>query len=133
MPMPETDYAPCDPRQSTGMVAALMTEIALHLGALARDGTEHAIDLRSLPLSEADREQLEHALGRGEIVAELQVAGLSEVWETRYAGVWWIRHRGAEKRISSEEIAICRVPEILKAHIADITEAARKLTQENDA
>lgn len=125
--------APCGPGHSTGMAASLMSEIARHLASLSLNGTEHAIDLHSLPLTDADREDLEQALGRGEVQVELDIAGRSEIWETRYAGAWWIRHRGAEGRISSEEIAICRVPEILKSHTADIAESARRLAKENQA
>jgi hydrogenase-1 operon protein HyaF len=115
------------------MAASLMSEIARRLASLALNGTEHAIDLHSLPLSDADRAELEQVLGRGEVQLELDIAGRSEIWETRYAGAWWIRHRGAGGRISSEEIAICRVPEILKSHSADIAESARRLAKENQA
>ena len=123
---------PCNPEATTGMTDALMTEIARHLAALALNGTETAIDLRSLPLSDADRQELEQRLGKGEVTAELQVAGASEVWETRFAGAWWIRHRGAGGQVSSEEIEICQVPEILKAHPADIAESAQRLAKENE-
>ena len=65
------------------------------LEALAESGQAGSIDLRSLPLSDADRAQLEELLGRGEVQAKLDLAGASEVWETTYPGVWWIRHKGA--------------------------------------
>ena len=107
-----------------------MTEISTLLAALSESGQAASIDLRSLPLSDADREELEEALGRGEVRAELDIAGASEVWETRYPGVWWIRHRGAGDKIASEEISVCRVPEILITHPVDIQAAAGRLRQE---
>lgn len=119
--------APCQTSQLTGMAHSVMAEVARLLEALANDGQTGSIDLRSLPLTDADRQQLEELLGRGEVVAELEVAGRSSVWETAYPGAWWIRHRGAEDKISSEEIAVCPVPEILVTHAADIESAATRL------
>jgi hydrogenase-1 operon protein HyaF len=100
------------------------------LEALAADGTTSSIDLRSLPLTDADRQQLEEMLGRGEVSAELEVAGRSSIWETAYAGAWWVRHRGAGDKISSEEIMVCPIPEILITHAADIESAAHRIKQE---
>lgn len=112
------------------MARSVLTEIGTLLRTLSESGQAGSIDLRSLPLSDADRAELEEALGRGEVRAELDIAGDSEVWETRYPGVWWIRHRGAGGKISSEEIAVCRVPEILITHPVDIEAAAGRLHQE---
>ena len=43
-------------------------------------------------MAQVDRDQLEQLLGRGEVQARLEIAGPSEIWETAYAGVWWVRH-----------------------------------------
>jgi hydrogenase-1 operon protein HyaF len=112
---------------TTGMTRSVMSEISTLLERLAEHGEESAIDLRSLPLTEADRAQLEELLGRGEVRAELILAGESEVWETAYPGAWWIRHRGAGGKIASEEIAVCRIPEILVTHPVDIEAAAARI------
>jgi hydrogenase-1 operon protein HyaF len=109
------------------MAWSVLAEVVRLLERLAAGGEPGLIDLRSLPLTDADREQLESLLGRGEVCADLDLAGRSEVWETAYAGAWWIRHRGAGDRIASEEIAVCSVPEILKTHMADIQAGARRL------
>lgn len=122
-----TGGAPCQTENLTGMARSVMAEVARMLESLAEDGTTGSIDLRSLPLTEADRLQLEELLGRGEVAAELELAGSSTVWETAYAGAWWIRHRGAEDKISSEEIAVCAVPDILVTHHADIAAAASRI------
>ena len=113
----------------TGVARAVLSEIALLLENLAATGQAGAIDLRSLPLTEADRAELEEHLGRGEVEARLAVVGASEVWETAYAGVWWIRHLGAEGEIASETIAVTRVPEILMTHPADVEAAAARLQE----
>jgi hydrogenase-1 operon protein HyaF len=125
-----TGGAPCQTENTTGMARSVLSEVARMLESLATDGTTGSIDLRSLPLTEADRKQLEELLGRGEVVAELELAGRSTVWETTYAGAWWIRHRGAGDKVSSEEIAICPIPDILVTHPADIESAAKRIKQE---
>ncbi|MBT8049857.1 MAG: hydrogenase expression/formation protein [Xanthomonadales bacterium] len=122
--------APCQTENVTGMARSVLSEISGMLQALANNETAGSVDLRSLPLTQADRRQLEDALGRGEVAVELELAGRSSIWETRYAGVWWIRHRGAQEKVSSEEISVCRVPDILTSQPADITAAALRLQQE---
>jgi hydrogenase-1 operon protein HyaF len=119
--------AHCQTGLVTGMALSIMAEIARMLEALADKGESGSIDLRSLPLTNADRDQLEELMGRGEVKAELEVSGDSTVWETSYPGAWWIRHRGAGGKISSEEISICAVPAILSAHPADIEAAANRI------
>lgn len=125
-----SESAPCQTEMNTGMAHAVLTEVARMLEALAQKGEHSSIDLRSLPLTEADRGELELLLGRGEVQAELDVSGRSEIWETAYAGAWWIRHRGAGDTISSEEIAVCPVPEILSAHADDIESAAQRIQKD---
>lgn len=125
-----TAAAPCQTENVTGMARSILSEISKLLQALATNESTGSIDLRSLPLTEADRRQLEEALGRGEVSLDLELAGRSSIWETGYPGVWWIRHRGAQDKVSSEEIAVCRVPDILKSHPADVSAAALRLQQE---
>ena len=122
--------APCLSDRATGMALSVLAEIGRMLEALSESGQAGAIDLRSLPLSDVDRAQLEEVLGRGEVRAELELAGNSEVWETTYPGVWWIRHRGAGDKIATEEISVCAVPEILITHPVDIKAAAGRLREE---
>lgn len=112
------------------MALSVLAEVGRMLEALADSGQTDSIDLRSLPLTDADRKQLEDMLGHGEVHAELDVAGKSEVWETSYPGAWWIRHRGAGNKIASEEIAICPIPEILITHPVDIEAAAARVRRE---
>ena len=118
---------PCLNGKHTGMAWSILAEIGQLLEALSANGEAGSIDLRSLPMTDADREQLEELLGRGEVQADLDLAGASEVWETSYAGVWWIRHKGAGDKIASEEIAVTAVPEILITHPVDIEAAATRL------
>jgi hydrogenase-1 operon protein HyaF len=128
--MSRDSAAPCLSERATGMALSVLTEILQMLNALHESGEGGAIDLRSLPLSDADRKELEEALGHGEVHAEMDLAGESEVWETTYPGVWWIRHRGAGGKIATEEISVCRIPEILITHPVDIEAAAARLKKE---
>ena len=128
--MGHPDEAPCLSDRATGMALSVLAEIGRMLEALVESGQVGSIDLRSLPLSDVDRAQLEEVLGRGEVRAQLDLAGESEVWETTYPGVWWIRHRGAGGKIATEEISVCRIPEIMLTHPVDIEAAAGRLRKE---
>jgi HupH hydrogenase expression protein, C-terminal conserved region len=114
----------------TGLAESLLQEIAQLLTTLGESGQPAAIDLRSLPMTEADRSELEERLGRGEVDILLTVAGKSEIWETQYAGVWWVRHFGADDRVAAERIEITACPQILVTHDADIAAACARLRDE---
>lgn len=122
--------APCMTEQATGMALSVFAEVGRLLETLAESGQAGSIDLRSLPLTDADRGQLEELLGKGEVRVEMELAGPSEIWETSYPGAWWIRHRGAGGKIASEEISVCPVPEILITHAADIAAGSRRLREQ---
>lgn len=123
---------PCLDERTTGMAYSVLAEIGRLLETLAETGQAGAIDLRSLPLTEADRTQLHELLGPGEVSADLEVGGRSTARETAFAGVWWVTHRGAGDKVASEEIAVCPVPSILVSHPADIAAAARRMRQTLD-
>ncbi len=96
-----------------GGVAAVAYEIVNLLERLATDGECGAIDLRSLPMTVADRLRLQEFLGSGEVRAEIDADGPSVVRETAIAGVWWSEHRNSRGELVAELIEVCRVPEIL--------------------
>ncbi|MEZ5841508.1 MAG: hydrogenase expression/formation C-terminal domain-containing protein [Hyphomicrobiales bacterium] len=124
--MNNTVPLPC-PDAPASLLRPVLAEIAALLERLAATGESGRIDLASLPLGPGDAAALEEALGTGEVMAELLVAGRSTVRETAYAGVWWVRHFGGDDQIATETIEITRVPEILLSHPADIAAAARRL------
>ncbi|ARE38822.1 Hydrogenase maturation factor HoxQ [Rhodovulum sp. P5] len=109
------------------MVLSLLAELARHLDHLALTGEPAAIDLRSLPITPQGRERLEATLGRGEVTATIQSGGRSEVAETAYPGLWWVRHLGAGDRLLTERLEIATVPEALAAAPADIAAASARL------
>lgn len=107
---------------------AVLRELARLLDGLAADPeAEATIDLRSLPLADADRAALRERLGRGEVEAVLDVAGATRVHETAFAGVWWVRHGETGDATAIEQIVVARIPVLLPAHPDDIGHAARRL------
>lgn len=112
---------------STGMADALLREIADALERLVLHAEVTQIDMRGLPLNDADRADVEDRLGRGEVSAILTVAGESEIWETRYPGVWWVRHRGVNGGVAAEQIIVTRLPEILATPIDDARDGLARL------
>lgn len=113
----------------SAIVDALLGEIAERLGQFIRSQERSMIDLRSLPVSPDDLDRLQHRLGRGEVSIQLDVAGRSEVWETAYAGVWWVLHHGADGSPLSELIEISDVPMLVPSPIEDIERALTRLTE----
>jgi hydrogenase-1 operon protein HyaF len=105
---------------TTGMAQAVLSELANHLPALSSAGTPHVIDLTSLPMNDSDKKELEALLGKGEVSITLSTIGDSQIYETGYNGIWWIKHYSADNQLLSELIEINRVPEIIKSHPDDI-------------
>lgn len=117
--------------QPTGMAEALMTELQTHLLALAQQDVSNSVDLRSLPMNDADRQQLAKLLGKGEVEISLNTIGKSKIYETSYTGIWWLTHFGDDENILSELIEITHVPEIIISHRDDITVAAQRIAARN--
>ena len=130
--MKRDSSAPCMTARTTGMAYSILSEVAQRLHTLAECNEPSTIDLRSLPLTQRDREQLQELLGHGEVSIRLEVAGATEIWETAYHGVWWIRHMGAGGRVATEEIAVTRIPEILLSDLHDVAAAAARIRHDLD-
>ncbi len=59
-----------------------------------------------------------------------EAAGRSDVWETAYAGVWFVRHLGLDGKVATETIEICAVPLILFSHPDDRRAGAARLGED---
>ena len=110
-------------------VAAIACEIANLLDHLSASGESGAIDLRSLPMTAADRLRLQEVLGTGEVQATIDADGPSTVRETGIAGVWWTEHRNRHGELLAELIEVCRVPEILVLAQDELAPGARRLRE----
>ncbi len=108
---------------------AVLREIPALMQRLLETGEAGIIDLRSLPMSDWDRQELASRLGEGEVKAFVNVGGVSTVSETQFAGVWRVRHEGADGRVAAEQLVVARAPEFLLAHPADIAAARLRLSE----
>jgi hydrogenase-1 operon protein HyaF len=104
----------------TGNAPPLLRELLEMLRRLLATGETAAIDLSALPLTPADLDWLEHALGAGEIAITLQASGESTLNETACPGIWWVTHRNEKGTVTSQFIEVAFVPELAKAHPQDV-------------
>jgi hydrogenase-1 operon protein HyaF len=116
----------------THNVKPLLHEIKHALENLIETGETSIIDLRSIPLAPGEEDIILNTLGCGEVQAQLDALGLSDVCETQYAGVWVITHYNDEKHILSRFIEVTTMPEILTSQTEDIMSAFSRLTIELD-
>jgi hydrogenase-1 operon protein HyaF len=110
-------------------VAAIACEIANLLDRLATDGEPGAIDLRSLPMTTADRLRLQEVLGSGEVQATIDADGRSTARETGISGVWWTEHRNRHDEVLAELIEVCRIPDILVLAHDELAPGAGRLRE----
>jgi hydrogenase-1 operon protein HyaF len=103
----------------TGNAKALLFELAGLLEAWVGKGEAASVDLRSLPLTRGDYEELRAALGTGAVAARADVIGASEVRETQYPGVWWVTHYNEAGEVVADLIEVCEVPAMLRAPAED--------------
>ena len=118
--------APLGGRSGNG--TALLHEIATLLGVFARSGESGSIDLRAVPLSSGDYQELRDALGQGAVVAVVTANGESKIHETLYPGVWWVTHYNEDGGTLADLIEICSVPSILVAPKEDVADGVARLS-----
>lgn len=110
-----------------GGVTAILAEIATLLERLVAGGEPAAIDLKSLPMSPADRQSLVGALGPGEVTITLEANGDSTIRETGVQGVWWTEHHDCQGELIAAFIEIARVPTILPVETPELQRGAERL------
>lgn len=116
----------------THNVKPLLHEIKHALEKLIETGTNSIIDLRSIPLAPGEEDRILNTLGQGEVQAQLDTLGLSEVIETRYAGVWVVTHYNDDSNIISRFIEVTTMPDILASQTEDIMTAYSNLSLDLD-
>ena len=105
---------------SVGSLDAILNEIVSRLDDFVDTGETALIDLKSLPFSAEEYEGLRATLGRGEVTARLDSIGDSEIYETRFPGVWWVTHYNVEGDIVADLIEIASVPAIVHSQPEDV-------------
>jgi hydrogenase-1 operon protein HyaF len=111
----------------TQNVQPILHEIRHALQRLVNDGEASVIDLRSIPLAPGEEESIINTLGQGEVFARLDALGPSEIYETRYTGVWMVTHFNESQSIVSRFIEIIEIPEVLKSQHQDMVSAITAL------
>lgn len=125
--IPRADLGLVAPR--SGNAKALLREMHSLLTALAAGEAGGSIDLRALPLTPADLDELRTVLGAGAVDARVEALGESTVRETRFPGIWWVTHCNEAGEVVAELIEICAVPAILTAPAEDIRDGAGRFAQ----
>ncbi len=113
----------------TGNVLPLLHEIRHALEDFAATGTEHTIDLNSLPLAPEESRQLETLLGTGEVRAQLDALGTSDITETAIPGVWRVTHYNGDRGVVGQFLEITDCPAILKSQPQDLPSGIGQLKQ----
>lgn len=105
---------------SSGNIPPLLHEIRHALEALSNNGTRNIIDLKGIPLAPGEQEAIIATLGEGEVCAELQSLGRSEIRETSFPGVWLVTHYDEQGDLKARFIEITHMPDILESQAPDI-------------
>ena len=105
----------------------ILHEIRHGLKRLAETGESTLIDLSAIPFAPADEARLLGLLGDGEVRAEVNAMGPTQVWESGVHGVWLVDHRNLEGQRLTLHIEIARIPDILRTQPQDVEDAIMEL------
>ncbi len=129
-PLKEVEIPVTLASQFTANVTPLLHQIRHALTALLDTGQTTTIDLRGIPLAPGEETRIESALGKGELKAELNSLGRSDIIETAYPGVWLISHFNTEDVVVGKTIEVTFMPDIMLSQQADIEAGLEKLSGE---
>lgn len=118
---------------ASGNVPLLLHELRHALERLLATGETHAIDLRAIPLAPGEEDRLLAQLGPGELVAQLEAQGRSEIRECDYAGVWCVSHWNSAGELVGRVLEVTFVPALLASQPADVRRGLGRLAATLDA
>jgi hypothetical protein len=104
----------------SGMVDALLMEIAGLLRELIAHDRPGKIDLLELPLPAGCVSALRARLGQGEVAAALNTPGSCQIQETAFPGVWWTSQEDSTGALVALLIEVAVVPRFLHANVEDM-------------
>lgn len=113
----------------TWNVLPLLHQIKHAMDNLLDNNVNEVIDLRSIPLAPGEEDNLLNILGQGEVKAQLNALGPSEILETQFNGVWLITHYNDENEIVSRHIEVTYMPEIMLSQMQDIQSSSQRLSE----
>ncbi len=109
----DIDIEPFIDTYNGGGARAILSEIESMLENLLANNEGGVIDLKTIPITHTEYQQLQYTLGQGEIKVMLDTLGSSIVRETSIAGVWWTTHYNEEDSVIAEIIEVTLIPAIL--------------------
>ena len=109
------------------MLIPILHEMLTMLKTLITSGQSNILDLRHEPLELDEIAALKELLGQGEVNANLNALGSTNIRETSISGVWWITHYNHEDNIIGEFIEITTCPEMLKTFPEELGSALSRL------
>ena len=112
---------------ASGMLPSVLSDLIQHLQNFIEKGQPHSIDLARQPLTSIDLIELEKLLGKGELSITLSTIGDSEIFETAFSGIWWVKHYTADQILISQFIEITNIPDIIKSQPEDMQLALSRL------
>ncbi len=118
---------------AAAMADALLSELGDLLHRFLDTGEHGRIDLFKLPISPTDLLHFKDRLGRGEVSILVEAAGGSEIYETAYAGLWWVEHRDELGRVIARLIEVADAPSIVLAHRKDLEATAKTLIRSEES
>lgn len=114
---------------TTGNALPVLHEILHALRRLGESGESLTIDLRAIPFGPGDEERLLETLGHGEIRVTMDSLGRTDIWETRFPGVWIVDHRDAEGGRIGLQVEVTDVPALVRTPGDDIRDAVAELEE----
>jgi hydrogenase-1 operon protein HyaF len=111
----------------SGNVAPLLHQIRHCLRQLHDSGVTAQLDLKSIPLAPGELDKILAFLGDGEVRAEFESLGRSELRESAYPGVWIVTHFDELAEVKALFIEVTYVPQILQSQPEDVLDAVTRL------
>ena len=105
---------------ATNNLIMILVEINHALDNFVKNKKTHIIDIRAVPLHSNEEDELLKILDVGEVRVDIEALGKSEVYETKFSGVWLISHYNLENEIVARFIEITDCPSIIKSNETEI-------------
>jgi hydrogenase-1 operon protein HyaF len=127
MPGPEESGVTRVHLQGNGNARELLNQIVQLLQNLLEKEEAGSIDISQLPLGDEDYDLLDDVLGEGEVHADVNTLGATQIYETGVPGVWWVTHFDADDEVMAEFIEVTYCPDILVSAREDIRDGVDAL------
>jgi hydrogenase-1 operon protein HyaF len=123
----EASAAPLEPSSMAGTMNAPALLSELRQRWQLPHPAAHVINLTLLPLTPADLECLEHALGRGSVVILSRGYGNCRIQSTLRPRTWRVAYYNSQDSLILDTIELCDVPEVACAAHSDLVDSEERL------